>query len=86
MPKGEKLFKFLASLMLRGLYGTVTIRFASSAVTHVQAETRRMWQYRHLPEQGPVPFRAGRDSQIAGARIRDCRVGYGCALLRGELQ
>jgi len=29
MPKGEKLCKFLASLMMRGFYGTVTIHFES---------------------------------------------------------
>jgi hypothetical protein len=37
MPRGEKLFRFVASLMLRDFYGTVTIRFESGKVTHVEA-------------------------------------------------
>ncbi len=49
MPRGEKLFRFLADLMLQGFYGTVIIRFESGKVTHVQMETRRMWQYKDLP-------------------------------------
>ncbi|GAG11807.1 unnamed protein product [marine sediment metagenome] len=49
--KGEKLFKFLASLMLDRFYGTVTIRFESGKVTHVEADTRRMWEYNDLPDQ-----------------------------------
>jgi hypothetical protein len=50
MKTGEKLFKFLASLMLRGFYGTVTIRFEHGKVTHVEVATRRMWQYNDLPD------------------------------------
>ena len=49
MKKGEKLFRFLASLILREFYGTVTIRFESGKITHVETETRRMWRYRDLP-------------------------------------
>ena len=49
MPKGEKLFKFLASLILRKFYGTVIIRFEAGKVTHVETETRRMWEYEDLP-------------------------------------
>lgn len=49
MSRGEKLFKFLASLILRELYGTLMIRLGSGNVTHVESETRRMWQYRDLP-------------------------------------
>ena len=51
MKKGEKLFKFLASLILREFYGTVTIRFEAGRVTHVETETRRMWRYQDLAEQ-----------------------------------
>ncbi len=51
MKKGEKLFRFLASLILREFYGTVTIRFEAGKVTHVEAETRRMWRYRDLPDE-----------------------------------
>ncbi len=51
MPRSEKLFRFLARLMLDKFYGTVTIRFESGKVTHVETETRRSWQYKHLPEQ-----------------------------------
>lgn len=50
MPRGEKLLKFLAKLMLVGFYGTVTIRFQSGKVTHVETHTRRMWEYKDLPE------------------------------------
>jgi len=53
MPTGEKLFRFLASLILREFYGMVTIRLERGKVTHVETETRRLWQYRDLPE-GPV--------------------------------
>ncbi len=56
MPRSEKLFRFLAGLMLHRFYGTVTIRFESGKVTHVETETRRMWQYKDLPEQvGETP-------------------------------
>ena len=62
MPNGERLFKFLASLMVRDFYGAVTIRFEHGKVTHVETETRRIWQYKDLPEAPPdsriVPFGA----------------------------
>ena len=53
MPRGEKLFRFLASLILRGFYGTVTIDFGNGKVTHVETETRRRWQYDELPGHRP---------------------------------
>ena len=46
---GEKLFRFLARLILDRFYGTVTIRFESGKVTHVQAETQQTWEYKDLP-------------------------------------
>lgn len=52
MSRGEKLFRFLASLMMRGFFGTVTIRFEAGKVTHVETETRRTWEYKDLPEEG----------------------------------
>ena len=51
MRAGEKLLKFLARLILDKFYGSVTIRFENGKVTHVETETRRMWQYKDLPEQ-----------------------------------
>ena len=51
MPRREKLFRFLAGLMLQRFYGTVTIRFQAGKVTHVETETRRTWQYGDLPER-----------------------------------
>ncbi len=42
MPRGEKLFRFLAALMMRGFYGSVTIRLEAGKVTHVETETRRV--------------------------------------------
>lgn len=51
MKKGEKLFKFLASLILREFYGTVRIRFEAGKATHVETETRRAWQYKDLPDE-----------------------------------
>ena len=51
---GEKLFHFLAGLLLEKFYGTVTIRFEAGKVTHVEAETRRMWQYKDLPGSGAI--------------------------------
>ena len=46
MPKGEKLFRFLASVMMRGFYGTATIRFEVGKVTHAGTETRRAWLFK----------------------------------------
>ena len=51
MKVGEKLFHFLAKLILDRFYGSVTIRFESGKVTHVETETRRAWQYKDLPTQ-----------------------------------
>ena len=51
MKKGEKLFRFPASLILREFYGSVTIKFDAGKVTHVETETRRTWQYKDLPEE-----------------------------------
>lgn len=50
MSTGEKLFKSLAHLVFQRFYGTVTIRFEGGKVTHVETETRRMWQHKDLPE------------------------------------
>ena len=49
MRTGEKLSHFLAGLILDRFYGMVRIRFESGKVTHVETETRRMWQYKDLP-------------------------------------
>jgi len=68
MKTGEKLFHFLARLILDKFYGTVTIRFESGKVTHVETETRRMWQYQDLP--GPVSARDGCDLFIGSADER----------------
>jgi len=54
MKTGGKLFRFLARLILDKFYGTVTIRFESGKVTHVETETKRMWQYKDLPEVHPT--------------------------------
>jgi len=51
MREGEELLRFLASLMLQGCCGTVTIRFEAGKVTHVEKETRRAWEYRQLPTE-----------------------------------
>ena len=42
MLRGEKLFKFVASLVLHHFYRTVTMRFESGKVTRLETETRRM--------------------------------------------
>jgi len=49
---GEKLFHFLARLILEKFYGSVTIKFEAGKVTHVETETRRTWKYQDLPDQG----------------------------------
>ena len=49
MKAGEKLFHFLARLILDKFYGSVTIRFECGKVTHVETETRRSWEYKNLP-------------------------------------
>jgi len=51
MPRGERLFRMLAGLMLDRFYGTVTIRMESGKVTHVETETRRVWRYQDLPQE-----------------------------------
>ncbi len=51
MRVGEKLFKFLARLILYKFYGSVTIRFEHGKVMHVEIETRRMWEQKGLPVQ-----------------------------------
>ena len=57
MRPGERLFKFLARLILDGFYGSVTIKFEAGKVTHVETEARQHWQYKDLPDQ---PEHAGR--------------------------
>lgn len=52
MNTGERLFKFLAGLVLEKFYGSVTIKFEGGKVTHVETETRRRWEYRELPAPG----------------------------------
>ena len=52
MKTGEKLFHFLAKLILDRFYGSVTIRFEHGKVTHVETETRRAWEYKNLPSPG----------------------------------
>ncbi len=54
MPRGVKLYKFLASLMLRRFFGRVTIRFESGKVTYVETGTRRTWWYKDLPDEIPA--------------------------------
>lgn len=73
MRTGDNLSKFVASLMLRGFYGTAIIRFEGGKVTRVETETRRMWQCRDLPEQVTEPSGAVGDWQSVSASIRgDC--------------
>ena len=52
---GEKLFRFLADLMLRDFHGIVTIRFEAGKVEHVETETQRTWRCGDLPEQVSEP-------------------------------
>jgi len=76
MPRGEKLFKFLASLILRRFYGTVTIRFEAGKVTHVEMETHRAWKYDDLPAErsgDSTAPRAGKPSQTIAACWRGRR-------------
>jgi len=61
MPRGEKLFRFLAGLMLDKFCGAVTIRFEAGKVTHVETETRRRWQYRDLPDGSAMTGEDTRD-------------------------
>ena len=49
MKVGEKLFHFLARLVLDKFYGSVTIRFEAGKVTRVEMQARRIWQYKDLP-------------------------------------
>jgi len=51
---GERLFRFLAGLILDNFYGKVIISFEHGKVSHVEMETRRHWQYRDLPQEPVV--------------------------------
>ncbi len=51
MPRGQKLLKFLASLMLDSFHGVVIIRIEAGKVTHVETETRRSRQNKDLPRE-----------------------------------
>jgi len=55
MKTGEKLFRFLAGLMLERFQATATIRSDSGKVTHVETEIRRAWQYNELPAETKGP-------------------------------
>ena len=70
MKVGEKLFHFLAMLILDKFYGSVTIRFEHGKVTHVETETKRMWQYKDLPDDAGVARMADRDMEPAHRSIR----------------
>jgi hypothetical protein len=54
MKQGEKLFRFLAGLIMEKFYGSVTIRFEAGKVTHVETQTGRKWEYSDLPESTDV--------------------------------
>ncbi len=41
--RGERLFRFLGSLVLHKLCGTAIIRFDGGKVTHVETETLQEW-------------------------------------------
>lgn len=70
MPRGEKLFKLLAGLMLDRFYGTDRIRFEARKVTQVETETRQMWQYKDLPEEMLEPSGKVGDGETVGASTR----------------
>ena len=65
MKKGGKLFRFLASLILREFYGTVTIRFECGKVTHVEIEMQRKWEYQDLPGKKGAVFPANSSKEEA---------------------
>ena len=65
MKQGEKLFKFLANLILQKFYGNVIIRFEAGKATHVETETRRAWRYGDLPERAEP-----RDDESIGPESR----------------
>ena len=68
MRPGEKLFKFLARLILDKFYGSVTIKFQHGKVTHVETETRCHWQYKDLPDSAST----GEGGEAArGVRMMD---------------
>lgn len=49
----ERLFKFLKRFFSGKFFGTVTIRFESGKVTHVEVETRQVWRYQDLEIKEP---------------------------------
>ena len=70
MKAGEKLFHFLARLVLDKFYGSVTIRFEHGKVTHVETETRRAWQYKDLPDDAGVANVTDRDKEPSHQSMR----------------
>jgi len=49
----ERLFSFLRRFFGRSFFGTITLRFESGKVTHVDVETKRSYRYRDiLAEEG----------------------------------
>ena len=47
----EKLFRFLRRFFSREFFGTITMRFESGKVTHVDVETKRSYRYRDILEE-----------------------------------
>jgi len=47
---GDRLFRYLADLIINKFFGTVTVRFEAGKVTHVEAATRRIYEYGQLPD------------------------------------
>ena len=48
----EKLFKFLRQFFTGKFFGSITIRFESGKVTHVEVQSRRVFEYGELPSEG----------------------------------
>jgi aminoglycoside/choline kinase family phosphotransferase len=49
MPKGERLFRLLAVLMMSRFYGKVIIRFQDGKATYAETDIPRTWQYQDRP-------------------------------------
>jgi len=51
----EKLFGFLQRFFGRDFFGTITLRFESGKVTHVDVETKRSYRFRDIPREENDP-------------------------------
>lgn len=69
--KGRCLFRFLASLMTRDSYGSVTVRLEAGMATRVATATTRAWEYRGPPDHASSSSGSVSDRPAVGMLLGD---------------